>query len=236
MIHQYFAQIHAILDQVEQTQQPAMEQAARLLCDATLQGKQIYAFGCNHGGLVAMELFYRTGGLANIQLMRFPGLCLDMLPPTLTTQFEALSGYGDLMLNAYPLGAGDVLILHSVSGKNMVTIDVALGAKARGALVIALTNVALSKGSKPCHPSGKHLYEIADVVIDNCGGPTDALLSMEGSPQKVAPASTVVGAAIVNAVVAQTAQLLHQNGCTPPILASSNAEGGAEYNQKLLQK
>ena len=88
MIHQYLQEIHAILDQVERTQLSAMEQAARLIADATRKGKRVYAFGCNHGGLLAMELYYRTGGLAYVQLMRFPGLCLDLVPATLTSRFE----------------------------------------------------------------------------------------------------------------------------------------------------
>lgn len=236
MIHQYLQEIHAILDQVERTQLSAMEQAARLIADATRKGKRVYAFGCNHGGLLAMELYYRTGGLANVQLMRFPGLCLDLVPATLTSRFEGLPGYGQLLVDAYPMGPGDVVVFHSVSGKNAVVIDAALAVKARGATLIALTNVTLSSRSRPCHESGKRLYQIADVVIDNCGGESDALLTVPGCQQKVAPASTAVGAAVLNAVVAQTAQLLANEGYTPPILASCNAEGGAEYNQKLLQK
>lgn len=236
MIHEYLEQIHAILNRVEQTQLTAMNEAARLLCDATLAGRHIYTFGCNHGGLLAMELFYRTGGLANVEWMRFPGLALDVTPPTITSDIEGLSGYGRLIVEAYPIQPGDVVLIHSVSGKNMVTVDVALAARERGAKVLALTNVTLSASSRVLHPSGKHLYEVADVVIDNCGGESDALLSIPGCEQKVAPSSTAVGAAILNAVVAEAARLLSTQGYTPPILASCNAEGGAAYNQKLLQK
>lgn len=236
MIHEYLEQIHAILNRAEQTQLTAMNEAARLLCDATLAGRHIYTFGCNHGGLLAMELFYRTGGLANVEWMRFPGLALDVTPPTITSDIEGLPGYGKLIVEAYPIQPGDVVLIHSVSGKNMVTVDVALAARERGAKVLALTNVTLCASSRVLHPSGKHLYEAADVVIDNCGGESDALLSIPGCEQKVAPSSTAVGAAILNAVVAETARLLSTQGYTPPILASCNAEGGAAYNQKLLQK
>lgn len=236
MIHEYLKQIHALLEQAEQTQLTAMNEAARLLCAATLAGKKIYTFGCNHGGLLAMELFYRTGGLANVEWMRFPGLALDVTPPTITSGIEGLPGYGQLVMEAYPVQPGDVVLIHSVSGKNMVTMDVAMAAKERGAKVLALTNVSLSASSKPIHPSGMRLYEVADVVIDNCGGESDALLTIPGCEQKVAPSSTAVGAAILNAVVAEAARLLTTHGYTPPILASCNAEGGAAYNQKLLQK
>lgn len=236
MIHEYLEQIHAMLTRAEETQQSAMKEAARLMCQATMAGRRIYTFGCNHGGLLAMELFYRTGGLANVEWMHFPGLALDVTPPTITSSIEGLPGYGRLAVEAYPIQPGDVVLIHSVSGKNMVTVDVALAAKERGATVLALTNVALSASSPAIHPSGKHLFEAADVVIDNCGGESDAVLTIPGCEQKVSPSSTAVGAAILNAVVAETARLLTEQGYTPPILASCNAEGGAAYNQKLLQQ
>ena len=63
----------------------------------------------------------------------------------MTSQMERLPGYGRLLIENTPVDAGDVVIIHSVSGRNTVTVDVALCAKEKGAMVIALTNLATSK-------------------------------------------------------------------------------------------
>lgn len=234
MINRCFEAIRAILDQVEATQAAHMEAAAHMLAEATQKGKRLYAFGSNHAGSLATELYYRTGGLANFELISLPGLRLDMQPPNLTSRMEGIEGYGRVMLDAYPMEVGDVLVIHSVSGKNVITVDVALSARERGARIIALTNVTLSGGLSPSHPTGKRLFELADVVIDNCGGDSDAMLWVDGCAQRVGPSSTAVGAVILNAVVARTVQILVERQVPPPVLASCNAEGGNEYNLGLF--
>ena len=73
---QYLDEISRILQQVRLTQLPQMEKAARMLADATLNGHNLFVFGCNHAGLLAMEMYYRTGGMVNINPVRGPGLHL----------------------------------------------------------------------------------------------------------------------------------------------------------------
>lgn len=54
-----------------------------------------------------------------------------------------------------------------------------------GAKIIVLTNMDYSTKVESRHPSGKKLYEIGDVVIDNCGNYGDAVLEVDGLPQKL---------------------------------------------------
>ena len=54
---------------------------------------------------------------------------------------------------------------------------------------------------------------------------------MEGFVQKIASTSTVVGAAILNAVIARACELLLEQGIQPPVFMSGNVDGGDAYNK-----
>ncbi|NLJ67291.1 MAG: sugar isomerase domain-containing protein, partial [Clostridiales bacterium] len=189
-IRAYFDNLRDIIDKVIDTQAEALHKGARILSQAALKGNNLFAFGCSHAGLLALELYYRTGGMALINPVRAPGLNLDVDPATMTSQMERLPDYGRMIIDAQPIENGDVIIIHSVSGRNTVTVDAALRAKEKGATVIALTNMETTRQVKSRHPSGKNLYEVADLVLDNCGCLGDAALDIPGVPEKVAPTST----------------------------------------------
>ena len=54
---------------------------------------------------------------------------------------------------------------------------------------------------------------------------------------KVGPTSTVVGAAILNAMIAELVQRLVDGGVkTPPVFCSANIDGGDELNRTLYEK
>ncbi len=235
-IDAYFTNIAVVLDNVLTTQRDAMEQSAKLLADATLGDHNIFAFGCSHAGLLALEMYYRTGGLATINPVRAPGLTLDIDPATMTSQMERLPEYGRVIADNQPIGEGDVVIVHSVSGRNTVTVDFALRCREKGARVIALTSVAAGKAIPSRHPSGKLLMDVADVVLDNCGCVGDASIEINGVPEKVAPTSTAVGAAMLNAIMGRAVELIVERGEVPPIFMSANVPGGDEHNRDMLRR
>ncbi len=235
MIQQYIVNLQRTLDTVLSTQSEAILHGAQKLCEASLGGRNIFAFGCSHAGLVALELYYRTGGMATINPIRAPGLCLDVDPATMTSQMERLEGYGRVIVDNQPIGQGDVVIVHSVSGRNTVTVDVALRCREKGAYVIALTNMQTTTVQASRHPSGENLYQVADLVLDNCGCLGDSSLTIDGVPERVGPTSTAVGAAILNAMVAQAVALIAQAGVVAPVFVSANLDGGDEHNQRMLQ-
>ena len=82
------------------------------------------------------------------------------------------------------------------------------------------------------------MYELCDIVIDNHGEIGDACISLKGAPQKVAPTSTVVGAAILNSITSEAAKMLTSktNGEMVPVFASANMDHGDEFNKKLFAK
>jgi uncharacterized phosphosugar-binding protein len=232
----YLSNVIAILQKSRETQLSAINEGARMLSDATLSGSNIFAFGCSHAGLLALELYYRTGGLANINPVRAPGLNLDADPATLTSQIERLDKYGTHIADTIPLKPGDVVIIHSVSGRNNVTIDFTLRVREKGAKVIALTNMNTTTAMLSRHPSGKNLYQTADLVIDNGGCLGDSSTEVPGVPEKVGPTSTAVGAALLYAMVVQAAGFIAEAGAVVPVFVSANIDGGESHNEKILEK
>ena len=235
-IDRYFTVCRETAEKVLASQREALEKAAEAVAEATRNKKSVFAFGASHAGLITQELFYRTGGLVTINPIRAPGMMLDMTPITGTSKLERLEGYGKLILEGVKIGEGDLLILHSVSGRNAVAIDMAAEAKKRGVTIIALTNMNTSTAVASRHSSGKKLYDFADILIDNCGEKGDASLTLPGLPEKAGPTSTVVGALILNAVAVRAMEILLEQGIEPPVFISANLDGGDEHNARILEE
>ena len=233
---EYLNEVQRILTQVLETQTEAIHTAAQWVVDATLAGKKLWAVGCGHAGLLAQELFYRSGGLVVMNPLFAPGLQLDVSPVTLTSDIERIEGYGVKIIDRKEIGDGDLLIVHSVSGRNAATVDMATRARERGARVIVLTNMAYSSMSPSRHSSGKRLFECADLVLDNCGVVGDAAVSIEDFAERTGPTSTAVGAAILNAMVCAAVGEFKRRGVTPPVFMSANLEGGDAHNKVILEQ
>ncbi|HLR08762.1 MAG TPA: SIS domain-containing protein [Bacillota bacterium] len=236
-MYQYFDEIRKILEKVETEEKDNIDEAVSVITEAILNKQSLFSFGASHAGILTQELFYRAGGLINFNPIFGKELMLDNEPVTLTSEVERLEGYGTLLAQKTPFSEGDVLILHSVSGRNPSTIEMALEAKKKGVKTIGVTNLEYSKSVSSRHSSGKNLYEIVDVVIDNHGHIGDAACDIEGLNQRVAPSSTVVGATILNTIVSEVVNKLVQNGVKyPPIFYSANLDGGDQLNQDLFEK
>jgi len=231
----YLTAVIQLLQEVQATQAEAIERAAQGIAQALQNDHLIYIFGPTHAGLLAQELFYRAGGLVPVNPILPPGLVTDVRPVTLTSRLERLPGFGTQVIAESPIQEGDVLIVHSVSGRNAAVVEVAQGARERGAWVIALTSLQYSKAVTPRQAGMPRLYEVADLVLDDRAPLGDALVELPGLPQRVGPCSTVTGAAILNAIVVRVAGLLLERTGDAPVFLSANLEGGDQHNQKWLE-
>jgi uncharacterized phosphosugar-binding protein len=83
----------------------------------------------------------------------------------------------------------------------------------------------------PVHSSGTRLLDHADIVIDLCTPPGDALVRIDGLETPVAPGSTIAAVGIANELKAQTAALLVERGAMPPVLTSAALVGRERSNQ-----
>ncbi len=236
VIKTYRAALSDTLDRAFSINEIALAEGARLLADANLEGHNIFAFGCSHAMLPMLEMYYRTGGMATINPVRAPGLYLDIDPATMTSQMERIAGYGRVIVDALPLAEGDVMLVHSVSGRNPVPIDVALRAKEKGAKIIVLTSMEMTRAVTSRHPDGLKLCDTADVLLDNAGCVGDAAITIEGVPEKVAPTSTSIACALLNAMMAEAVDRIVKAGGIPPVFVSANLDGGDEHNKEMMKK
>lgn len=233
-MERYFEKVAEILSTVAQTQKEKLKQASDCCTEAILANKQVFIFGTGHSHMLAEEGYYRAGGLLNIKPILEPALMLHE-GGTKSTKMERMQGYAAILLEEYKVGKEDVLFIVSNSGLNAVPVEMALGAKSIGASVIAITNVKQSAQAKPRHTSRKKLYEIADIVIDNCGNIGDAAVYLEPLNLSVGPTSTVIGAFIINSIVVQIADNCIAQGHVPQIYISANVEEGDDHNAKLQE-
>lgn len=233
----YLKEIRRLLNEVEEKEAGNMECAVQMLTEAVKSKNTIFIFGASHAGILSQEMYYRAGGLVVINPIFSSELMLDVEPVTQTSRMERLPGYGSILGKKVPFHPGDILIAHSVSGRNPVTVELAMAARTKGAKVIALTNLSYSREVCARQQDGKKLFETADLVIDNHGEKGDACVKIDGIEQKVSPTSTVIGASILNAIVAEVTRRLVEDGMrTPPIFYSANVDGGDEKNQQIFDE
>lgn len=232
---QYILEIKKLIERVEKTQLSNIRHAAKLIEDSIMRDRLVYVFGAGHSHLLAYECFNRAGGLVTMQAILDTGLDFGS---GMRRQggFERLPGYAKIVIQDYDIRPGDVMIVISNSGRNPAPVEMALEGKKRGATIIALTSLPHSTNVSSSDPSGKRLFEVANIVLDTGCVAGDALVKLEGLPPRVGPGSTVMGALILNAIVVQVAKNLLDRAEIPPVALSGNLVGGREYNEKVLGK
>lgn len=232
---QYITEIRKLIDRVEKTQLDNVRRAAEMVTDSIVRDRLVYIFGAGHSSLLSIELFARAGGILQMQPILDAGL--DFFSGARRQGgFERLPGYAKIVSQDYDIQPGDVMIVISNSGRNPAPVEMALEGKDKGATIIALTSLPHSTNVSPNNPAGKRLFEVADLVLDTGCPAGDALVELEGLPPRVAPGSTVIGALILNAIVAQVAKNLLDRGEMPAVPFSGNLEGAREYNEQVLGK
>jgi uncharacterized phosphosugar-binding protein len=223
------------LDEVATTGWAAIEAAAAQIARTVAAGGLVHAFGTGHSHLLAEELFYRAGGLAQVNPILVDPLMLHA-GAARSTQLERLPGLAAVLLESEPVGPDDTMLVASNSGGNAACVQMVLAARDRGLPTIALTSVRHATDAGARASTGPRLHELADVVLDNRGVPGDASVAIGEPPLRVAPTSTVVGAAILQAVVAQAVELLLAHGVVPDVFASSNLADGDAHNADLVRE
>lgn len=232
---EYLNNLCKILEDITVHQTYAIESAAKAFAWALENDRNIYLFGTGHSHMLAEELFYRAGGLVKIQPVFETPLMLHE-SASKSTETERIEGYAQKIFTDYSMKKNDVIVIISNSGRNGVCVDMAQLAKNEGLTVIALTNLKHSTSMASRHPSGKKLYEFADIVLDNMGCVGDASIYFEELGRKASPTSTSTGAAILNAVVAGTIEKMLADGFMPEVFSSSNVDGGDAVNKAFVEK
>jgi uncharacterized phosphosugar-binding protein len=230
-----------IIEKIETTQQDNINRAAEQCATTIANDGLVFCWGGGHSRMSVEEMFPRIGS--------YPGFYpMVELAMTFYTQFvgadgmpqsfflERAPGYADAILKNYEFGPSDSMICFSSTGINGVVIDMALGAKARGLPVIAVTSVAHADATVSRHPSGKKLKDIADITVDNCTPPGDAVITLEDLKYPVGPSSSIGALAVVNALKVRTAELLLERGVEPVVLTSPHFADRPEEAEAQLER
>jgi uncharacterized phosphosugar-binding protein len=237
----YLQIANSIVQKIIDTQLDAIEKAAEICSNTIVKDGLVFCWGGGHSRMSVEEMFPRIGSYPGF----FPMVELALTFYTnvvgndgLEQSFfiERADGYAESVLRSYEFGPHDSMICFSSTGINGVVIDMALNAKKMGMPVIAVTSVQHADSTVSRHKSGKKLKEIADVVIDNCTPPGDAVVDIEGLKYKVGPTSTIGAAAVVNALKARTAEMMMAKGVEPVILTSPHFIEREEEAKAQLQR
>ncbi len=229
-IDRYFTAIHHALDSIRKRE---VREAAALIAQAIEFGGIAHLFGTGHSNMLAQEVFHRAGGLVAVNPIIDPRLGFER-GAIEGTEFERQAEGADDLARAAGFRAGDAGIVISNSGRNSLPVEMGLRMKAAGLAVIALTNVEQSRAAPSRHPSGKRLFEVADVTLDNRCPPGDAAIQVPGMATLLGPLSTITGAAILNATFIEAARLLADQGKPPAAFVSANVGGGGLEELKAL--
>jgi uncharacterized phosphosugar-binding protein len=232
---EYLDKVISLLQIVNDAEEDNIVNGAILMAETIMRGNSIFIFGASHAGILSEEAYFRAGGLVVFNPIFAKGLLLDNSPITITSEMERLEGYGKIIIDKTPIKSGDCIIVHSVSGRNATTIEVAMSAKNKGAKVICITNLAYSKSVSSRYSKGFKLFEVSDLVIDNHGDIGDAAIAIEKTGIRMGATSTVIGSAILNTLATETIKIMHSKGVEVlPVFYSANLDGGEEKNRMVV--
>jgi len=229
LAQRYLDKCQELLTRLQKEQLASIEQAAEMIAQAVADGHTFYAWGGPHSSLPVQDIFLRAGGLALVNGVFTPAFCLETGPIRITSSTERAEGIGREFFSQIGAEPGDVILLVSTSGRNPFPIEMAMSAQEAGLKVIGMTSMTYTQAVSSRHSSGKKMYEFVDIVLDNLTIPGDAILEAEDLPQKVGPTSGWMGCMILQALMAEVAERLHEKGIVPPIYFAANLDGQDEY-------
>ena len=219
----YLRSALATLERARTSQAERVAEAGAWVGEAVAGGHLLAVTGSGHSHMLAEEVFYRAGGLVAVLPILDPALMLHDAALS-SSRMERLSGIAEVRLEAAGLGPGDVLVVASNSGRNAYPIEAAMVGARLGARVIALTSLPHARSVSARHPSGLRLFEVADLVLDTGVSAGDAALALPGLAVPTGPLSTVIGAALLEAVVVEAIAWLLAHGHRPEVFRSANVD------------
>jgi uncharacterized phosphosugar-binding protein len=184
-------------------------------------------------------MFFRAGGMANVN----PIFGHDISPLCQALKYlevERTVGYANCLVRYYGVSKGDLFIIFHNIGMNPGAIDACEEAKKQGAKIIAVSSsewrAKLPLDHHIRHPNKKHVFDYADLAIDDENPYGDADYKVDGFDVPIAPTSTQIDAFIAHRMVIEAVAAMVERKLDPPIFRSANLPGGDEFNSKLIAR
>jgi uncharacterized phosphosugar-binding protein len=235
---EWLANARSIMQKIEDTQLDNIKAAATAMADSIEKGHWVHTFGCGHATIPVEEMYPRIGGFVGFHPMVEPSMTyftgINGAGGIHSFLFlERAEGYGNAIMKNYHFEKEDVMWIFSHTGINNVNIDVALNAKEKGMKVIVFGSAAEAKGKVTRHPSGKTIFDIADIVVDSCVPIQDASVVLKNHQDKVGPVSTLGFVTLVWMTVTTCAEILADRGVKLFIHPSHNVPGDTTAHERL---
>ncbi len=234
LLDRYQARVDELLMEARETQREAVIKAGNMIADTIAAGGGVFLSLICHS--IENDLIYRGGGPIFYKHFSWK---LDVEQQGrerprdgMDTNMEGLAAYA---LKQSRLRPGDVLVLSSVSGRTASVVDLAYEAKKMGIKVIAFISMKYATQVDPVHSSGKKLYEMVDLVIDNCAPAAEGMMEVEGIEAAYAAASGIASDFLMWSITSVAVEELLKRGITPGILKSANFPGGNDYNKTIVE-
>ncbi len=230
----------ALLEKVRSEQAENISKATDLMVGAIKKDELIHVYGGGgHTTLVMGEMFFRAGGLANINPIMETSLSV-FNQALKYLELERTENYGASIVRYYKVQPGEVFIIFHNIGINPATIDAAMEAKRCGAKLIAVSSShwqdEMPKDHFIRHSNKKNLFDFADVCIDDYNPVGDALIRIPGLDRSFGPVSNIVDFYIAHWLEIDTINKCVEQGITPPVWSSANEPSGDEINAAYLKK
>ena len=219
---EYVSKIQAQINKIAASQEASLNEAAKLFAESIVQDQIIHTFGTGHSHMIGLELFTRAGGLANVNAM-LDSTVLSVEGARRGAEIERVPGIARVVWDQYRIDPADIMVIISNSGRNAMPVEMAMLARTHGVKTIGITSLEQSRRYPSRHESGKKLYELVDVVIDNCVPSGDVLMEIEG--YRTGPASSISGMLIVNLLATEGCKIAASRGAQLPIYFSQNIDG-----------
>ncbi len=240
-VEKYFEAMDKVLARVRATQMDAIRTA----------GEAVARSLSNHGALAVMdtghmlkyEALCRAGGLMVIAPFSY-ALTVDNAMEQRSGQ-PAQGNAADLeqrqvalALDSSAMRKGDVLVINSNSGRTANVIEVALQCRERGITTIGISSVDQMTRCSAAHPSGKKLFDVVDVGVDNGSPYGDATVEVKDN-ERMCPGSGIASAYVFWAIHAEAVERLQALGVNPTIYRSVHVSGHEyidEQRKHFLEK
>lgn len=225
--------IKSLIDKIDKEEKENIDKAADIIFDLIENKKVLHVFATGHSHMLAEEMFYRAGGLVSIDPILVPFL-MQHEGAIRSTKFERLEGVSKVIYDSLNLKDNEAFLIVSNSGINAVPIEMAKLAKENGHKVIVVTSALESKKLNSRVKDKTHLFDHADVVIDNHVPNGDALVqTVYGNS---GACSSILGTFIIQKIILEVIKKCEKANIDPLIYKSANIEGGDEYNKKIIKE
>ncbi len=231
----YRDRILGIIDRLIEQEAAAFDKARDAIARTLAAGGLLHVAGSGHSHMLAEEVFYRAGGIAAAQAILDDDLMLHRGAER-STRLERETGHAARVLKDYRILPGDTVVVASNSGRNAYPVELAQIARECGATVIALTSLTHARAVESRHPSGKRLFELADIVLDNGGVYGDGVLDVPGVPDRMGPTSSIVGIWLLNALIAEAVEKVTAEGITVDVYRSANADSTDDAAHAIVER